>query len=523
MANSTYELRPNTATAFKSRPTDEGEFSGSADIEGGPARDRNGEMIQRFFKLQPAARHKRMRLAAHLERHIGRDALSRLLQPPFAGEDQPSHHEPLRRGARLGESSLHKRHIEPCLGQAMLLNLRWLRALVGRARAHQADRDTVGVLDDGVARAPKGIVRLLQAAVTGASHLVVEPVDLLARGHAEAHDHAALEILAAAPARIPPGREGHAVEIEFGTRLPARVQHARMMSARCCPPNILVGERRTEAAVEFYRCGHVAAYNVELIEQRSRIGHGGTMDMKLLEGETALVTGCAGGIGRGIAKALIAEGAKVLGSDIVAPPAEDGIDFLAADLSKRDGWKGLLDGAKGRLSSISLFVHAASPRRLEIDTPLSVSEETWDTMMDINLRSGFFLAREVGRHMRDGKIKGRILIITSQHRITPRNLVHYSAAKAGMTMMMKELARVLAPDGIRVNAIAPGAIPGGGFVADNLSDLVAQIPLGRAGTPDDIAQMAVAMLSERFGRYLVGTTVEIDGGLGLMSWIPSKA
>jgi NAD(P)-dependent dehydrogenase (short-subunit alcohol dehydrogenase family) len=59
---------------------------------------------------------------------------------------------------------------------------------------------------------------------------------------------------------------------------------------------------------------------------------------------------------------------------------------------------------------------------------------------------------------------------------------------------MKELARVLAPDGIRVNAIAPGAIPGGGFVADNPGELVAQIPLGRAGTPDDIAQVAVAVL-----------------------------
>ena len=247
------------------------------------------------------------------------------------------------------------------------------------------------------------------------------------------------------------------------------------------------------------------------------------MSMKLLEGETALVTGCAGGIGRSIAKALMAEGATVLGSDIVAPPAEDGIDFLAADLSRRDGWKGLLDGALGRLGKISLFVHAASPRRREVDTPLSVSEETWDNMIEINLRSGFFLAREVGRHMRDGKIRGRILIITSQHRETPRNLPHYSASKAGMTMMMKELARVLAPDGIRVNAIAPGAIPGGGFVADNLSDLVAQIPLGRAGTPDDIAQMALAILSERFGRYVVGTTVEIDGGLGLTSWIPAKA
>jgi NAD(P)-dependent dehydrogenase (short-subunit alcohol dehydrogenase family) len=243
----------------------------------------------------------------------------------------------------------------------------------------------------------------------------------------------------------------------------------------------------------------------------------------LLEGERALITGCAGGIGRGIAKALLAEGATVLGSDITAPPPGDGIDFLAADLSRPDGWKGLLDAAVKKLGTISLFVHAASPRRREVDTPLSVSEETWDAMTDINLRSGFFLAREVGRHMRDGKIKGRMLLITSMHRETPRNLPHYSASKAGMTMVMKELARVLAPDGIRVNAIAPGAIPGGGFVADNLAELVAQIPLGRPGTPDDIAQVAVAILSERFGRYVVGTTVEVDGGIGLTSWIPAKA
>jgi NAD(P)-dependent dehydrogenase (short-subunit alcohol dehydrogenase family) len=247
------------------------------------------------------------------------------------------------------------------------------------------------------------------------------------------------------------------------------------------------------------------------------------MTTKLLEGERALITGCSGGIGRGIAKALKAEGAVVLGSDINAPPAEDGIDFLPSDLSRRDGWKKLLDSAVARLGSISLFVHSASPRRLEVDTPLSVSEETWDTMTDVNLRSGFFLGREIGRHMRDNKIKGRMLLITSQHRFMTRNLPHYSASKAGMTMVMKELARVLAPDGIRVNAIAPGAIPGGGFVADNLGDLVAQIPLGRAGTPDDIAQVAVSILSERFGRYVVGTTVEVDGGIGLISWIPAKA
>jgi NAD(P)-dependent dehydrogenase (short-subunit alcohol dehydrogenase family) len=247
-----------------------------------------------------------------------------------------------------------------------------------------------------------------------------------------------------------------------------------------------------------------------------------TMSMKLLEGERALVTGCASGIGRGICKALAAEGARVLGADIVAPPAGDGTDHALVDLSKPDGWKSLLQEAVARLGTVSLFVHAASPRRREEDTPLSVTEETWDAMTGVNLRSGFFLARELGRHMRDKGIKGRILLVTSMHRDTPRTLPHYSASKAGMTMVMKELARTFAPDGIRVNAIAPGAIPGGGF-SRNMDELVAQIPLARPGTPDDVAQMAVAVLSERFGRYVAGTTIDVDGGLGLISWIPPKA
>src|SRR5258708_28826366 len=134
------------------------------------------------------------------------------------------------------------------------------------------------------------------------------------------------------------------------------------------------------------------------------------MSTKLLEGERALVTGCAGGIGRGIAKALKTEGATVLGSDINAPPAADGIDFLTSDLSKKDGWRGLLDGAIKRLGSISLFVHAASPRRLEDDTPLTVSADAWDAMTGVNLRSGLFLAREVGNQMREHKAQGRILL-----------------------------------------------------------------------------------------------------------------
>ena len=86
-------------------------------------------------------------------------------------------------------------------------------------------------------------------------------------------------------------------------------------------------------------------------------------------------------------------------------------------------------------------------------------------------------------------------------------------------MLVKELARALGRNGIRVNAIAPGAVPGGGFEAD-VASLEAMIPLGRTGTPEDIAGMALALLCDRFSRYVTGTTVAVDGGLALYNWIP---
>jgi NAD(P)-dependent dehydrogenase (short-subunit alcohol dehydrogenase family) len=84
---------------------------------------------------------------------------------------------------------------------------------------------------------------------------------------------------------------------------------------------------------------------------------------------------------------------------------------------------------------------------------------------------------------------------------------------------VKELARSLGRHGIRVNAIAPGAIPGGGFNAP--AGMVEKIPLRRFGTPADVAAMAVAVLSERFGGYVTGTTVVVDGGIALHNWIDS--
>ena len=115
------------------------------------------------------------------------------------------------------------------------------------------------------------------------------------------------------------------------------------------------------------------------------------------------------------------------------------------------------------------------------------------------------------------KIRGRILFIASLHEHTPRNLPHYSASKAGQVMLVKELARNLGKHGIRVNAIAPGAIPGGGFNAP--PGMVDKIPLRRFGTPADVAGMALAVLSERFGPYVTGSTIVVDGGIDLYNWI----
>ena len=232
--------------------------------------------------------------------------------------------------------------------------------------------------------------------------------------------------------------------------------------------------------------------------------------MKLLEGERALVTGSSRGIGRGMAQTLAEEGAQVLGADMEAAD-------IRCDLSTAEGARRLAEEAIGRLGSVSLFVHCASPRRQESQTVFEVSDAQWREMLAVNLDAAFVLCQALGRHMVERGIKGRMLLTTSLHAESPRNLPHYSAAKAGETMLVKELARALGPRGIRINAIAPGAIPGGGFNAP--PGMVEKIPLRRFGTPADVAAMALAILSERFGAYVTGTTVVVDGGIALNNWI----
>ena len=230
------------------------------------------------------------------------------------------------------------------------------------------------------------------------------------------------------------------------------------------------------------------------------------MSPLLLQNDTALVTGAAQGIGQAIARALQEDGAKVFGVDIK--------DF---DLSQPGNAEKLSTKAIQTLGKVSIFVHAACPPRKEAQKALTVSEAQWREMLEVNLNSGFLIAQALGNHMREQKIRGRMLFVTSLHADSPRNLPHYSASKAGQTMVMKELARALGPDGIRVNAIAPGAVPGAGF--KGLPGMTEMIPLKRLGKPEDIAPMAVAILSEKYGAYMTGASVVVDGGIALYNWI----
>ncbi|HXJ51928.1 MAG TPA: SDR family oxidoreductase [Burkholderiales bacterium] len=227
---------------------------------------------------------------------------------------------------------------------------------------------------------------------------------------------------------------------------------------------------------------------------------------QLLQGDTALVTGAGGGIGRAVAAALADEGATVFGADL-----QD------ADLSRPGEAARLAGEAVRRLGAVSIFVHAASPRRQEAQKVLQVAEAEWREMLEVNLNAGFLIAQALGRHMVERAVKGRMLFVTSLHAWSPRNLPHYSASKAGQTMVVKELARALGRHGIRVNAVAPGAIPGGGFAAPQA--LADKIALQRFGTPAEVAAMAVAVLSERFGAYVTGATIAVDGGIALHNWI----
>jgi glucose 1-dehydrogenase len=249
--------------------------------------------------------------------------------------------------------------------------------------------------------------------------------------------------------------------------------------------------------------------------------------MQRLQGKVAIVTGASSGIGQGIAERLGAEGAKVIvdyvghsdGADETARAIEASggkAEIIQADITSLDADRTLVDTAWSRFGAADILVNNAGMEKKSAfwDT----TEDDYDKVMAVNLRGPFFLSQAFVRRLRDAKRPGRIINISSVHEdmVFP-GFATYCCSKGGMRMLMRDLAVELGPLGITVNNVAPGAIatPINKSLLENkteLNALLANIPLGRLGTPEDVAGLVAFLVSDD-AAYITGSTFVIDGGL----------
>ena len=242
-----------------------------------------------------------------------------------------------------------------------------------------------------------------------------------------------------------------------------------------------------------------------------------------LTGKNALVTGASGGIGRTIAMQLKAQGAVVSLSgtrvdalDALAAELGEGAHVVPADLSSEEGAAQLITDATAAMGSIDILVNNAGLTRDNL--AMRLKEEDWQTVLDVNLTSAFRLSKACLRGMMKARW-GRIIGITSIVGVTGNaGQANYAASKAGMIGMSKSLAQEVATRGITVNCIAPGFIETpmtDALNEDQQNGILASIPAGRMGTPEDIAS-AVVYLSSEEAAYVTGQTLHVNGGMAMI-------
>lgn len=244
-----------------------------------------------------------------------------------------------------------------------------------------------------------------------------------------------------------------------------------------------------------------------------------------LDGQVALVTGAARGIGRAVAQRLAEDGAKVGLIDL----AETGVEtareiqassgrataFVKADISKEAEARAAVAEIEASLGPVDILVNNAGITRDGL--MLTMDEGDWDAVLAVNLKGAFLMSKAVLR----GMIKRRRGSIVSISSVVARRgnagQANYSAAKAGLIGLTKSLAREVASRNVRVNAVAPGYIETemtAALDAKARNALVEQIPLGRIGTSEGVAD-AVAFLAGDSASFITGAVLAVDGGLGI--------
>lgn len=242
-----------------------------------------------------------------------------------------------------------------------------------------------------------------------------------------------------------------------------------------------------------------------------------------LKGKCVVVTGATGGIGSAVALAFAELGVRVLAVDLKADALSDLISKLPGgghesyplDLGQLNQQRALFEKAQS-MGGFQALAHCAAVllRRGSVD---EVTEEDWDFQLDTNLKATFFLNRTARDVMKENKTKGAIVNFSSQGWWTGGfgGSVVYAASKGGVVSMTRGLARSFAPEGIRVNVIAPGGIDTqmltDGQNPEAMKAFMDMIPMARLGEPREIAQ-AVLFLASSGSSYITGALINISGG-----------
>ncbi|WP_447777768.1 SDR family oxidoreductase [Variovorax boronicumulans] len=247
--------------------------------------------------------------------------------------------------------------------------------------------------------------------------------------------------------------------------------------------------------------------------------------MSMLNQKTAIVTGAGSGFGAAIARAYVAAGAKVVLADInleaaqaVASALGDNAMPVACDVTRFDQVQALVAQATARFGGPDIVINNAGTTHRN-QSMLDVDEATFDRVFSVNVKSIYHMARAVVPVMKQNG-GGVILNIGSVGAIRPRpGLTWYNSSKGAVRVMTKSMAVELAPDGIRVNLIAPVMAATGllqdfmgvADTADNRARFVSTIPLGRMCDPEDVANVAVFLGSPQ-AHFLTGVEMPVDGG-----------